>query len=115
MQLNALTLLVLDVLPVALLMLAWRAWKRHDNQLVNGQRRTLYLVGSAFTAISVLLYVGFAIGSSTHAVGLIRAGFWSAAGGLFLCFFGKGRSRGFSVGSAGLMWAVWFLFAWAPA
>jgi len=115
MQLNSALLLTLAALPLVLLLFAWRAWKAHDRQIVNGSRRTLFWGGASATVISLLLYIGFALASGVHALVWLRVGFWTGATGVVLCFFGKGKSRAFSTISAGLTWAVWLLFAWAPA
>jgi hypothetical protein len=114
MQLSNLLLLALALVPLLLLLVAWRAWTKHDRQLVNGTRRTLFLVGTVTTATSLLLYVGFTLQSAADSLAWVRAGFWTGVAGLLLCFFGKGRSRVLGIASAGVMWAVWLLFAWAP-
>ncbi len=68
MQLNSALLLTLAALPLVLLLFAWRAWKAHDRQIVNGSRRTLFWGGASATVISLLLYIGFALASGVHAL-----------------------------------------------
>ena len=115
MQMNVLLLLTLALVPFLLLLLAWRAWRKGDGRLVKGTRRVLFLIGRVATLLSLLLYTGFSVQSGTPDLAWIRGGFWTAVAGLLLSFFGKGRSRVLGMVAAGVIGAVWVLFAWAPA
>jgi len=115
MQLKNALLLVLVLVPFLLLLFSWLTWTRHDKQIVTGHRTVLFIVGAAATALSLLFYVGFALTSSAHTLAWLRLGFWTGVAGLVLCSFGKGRSRGLGLTSAGVVLVVWSLFAWTPA
>lgn len=114
MQLTAALLVMATVtLPLLLLLLSWQAWVKHDKTTVNRYRRTLFGVGVLATAISLLLFAGFAFFAPKQLF-WSGDGFWASFVGVVLCLLGKGKSRVLGILSAALIWAVWLVLAWSP-
>jgi hypothetical protein len=113
---KALLLLRLLIPSLSFLLLTWMAWRAGDNGKLRGKRRMLFLAGAITTVACLLLFVVFvfAPNGGVHYLFWLRGGLWTGLAATILNLFGRGRIRLFGVLSAGLIWALWVMFAWAP-